>query len=568
MSESFDCDAVIVGSGPAGATAAEVLTAAGWSVIVLEKGRNHLLELEPPFGPAGEVSNDEIKFSRRHFLGPDPLLEPRVYRNRDDERGDIGEANNLPSTVGGGGFHADGKLPRFREEDFQILTTAGPVDGADLVDWPVDYDEMEPYYAAAERTVGVAGESGANPFASWRADPYPMPPGPDMFCAVVTGEAATRLGYHPYRAPTGVNSVEYDGRPACNNCGFCGYYGCPIDAKGDPVAPLRHALRTGRCEIRPEAYVTDVLRDASGRRARGVRYLDHDLVEHEVSARHVVLGAGAFETPRLLLRTGLGNPDVVGRYLMYHFQTYVLGIFPYRLHGHRGRSVTHLMDDPIVPDDAALAAAREAGLPFVRGGIVEHGAAGHPVMEGTYSPSGKRHARAMMDSPMRDRMAAFTMQGEDLPQAGNRIDLDPAVKDVFGYPAGRITYAPHRHEIVCAEHWAPRLEAVMRDAGAEHAFWATSPPIPGSFGDQPGSRAPVSRHIMGSARMGDDPRTSVFDRWQRLHEMENVVCTDSSVFPTSTGYGPTLTIVALAIRASRALAGLEPLRSSRTRPSS
>jgi gluconate 2-dehydrogenase alpha chain len=563
MTDQFQCDAVIVGSGPAGATAAEVLTAAGWSVIVLEKGRNHLLDLEPPFGPAGAVSNDEIKFTRRHFLGPDPFLEPRVYRNRADEPGDVGEANNLPSTVGGGGFHADGKLPRFRAEDFKILSAAGPVDGADLVDWPVDYDEMEPYYAAAERVVGVAGEDGANPFAAWRADPYPMPPGPDMLCAIVTSEAATRLGYHPYRAPTGVNSVEYDGRPACNNCGFCGYYGCPIDAKGDPVAPLRHALRTGRCEIRPEAYVTDVLRDSSGRRARGVRYLDHELVEHEVSARHVVLAAGAFETPRLLLRTGLGNPDVVGRYLMYHFQTYVLGIFPYRLHGHRGRSVTHLMDDPIVPDDAALAAARDAGLPFVRGGIVEHGAAGHPVMEATYSPSGPGHARAMMDSPMRDRMAAFTMQGEDLPQPGNRIDLDPSIKDVFGYPAGRITYTPHRHEIACAEHWAPRLEAVMRDAGADHAFWATSPPIPGSFADQPGSRAPVSRHIMGSARMGDDPRTSVFDRWQRLHEMENVVCTDSSVFPTSTGYGPTLTIVALAIRASRALAGLEPLRSTR-----
>jgi choline dehydrogenase-like flavoprotein len=565
-----DCDAVIVGSGPAGATAADVLTAAGWSVIVLEKGRNHLLDLQPPFGPAGEVSNDEIKFTRRHFLGPDPLLEPRTFRNQpgadavgEPDPPDVGEANNLPSTVGGGGFHADGKLPRFREADFAPLSDAGPVDGADLVDWPVDYDEMEPYYAAAERTVGVAGEAGANPFASWRADPYPMAPGPDMFCAVVTSAAAARLGFHPYRAPTGVNSVEYDGRPACNNCGFCGYYGCPIDAKGDPVAPLRHALRTGRCEIRPESYVTDVVRDATGRRARGVRYLDPDLGAHEVTANHVVLAAGAFETPRLLLRTGLGNPDIVGRYLQYHFQTFVLGIFEHRLHGHRGRSVTHLMDDPIVPDATALAAARDAGLPFIRGGIVEHGAAGHPIMEGIYSPTGRAHAAAMVNSPMRDRMAVFTMQGEDLPQAANRIELDPHVKDVFGTPAGRITYSPHRHEIVCAEHWAPRLEAVMREAGAQHAFWATSPPIPGSLGDRPGSRAPVSRHIMGGARMGDDPRRSVFDRWQRLHEMENVVCTDSSVFPTSTGYGPTLTIVALAIRASRALAGLEPLTSTR-----
>ncbi len=389
-----DCDAVIVGSGPAGATAAAVLTAAGWSVIVLEKGRNHLLDLEAPFAAAGHVSNDEIKFSRRFFLGPDPLLEPRTYRNRADQGDevDVGEVNNLPSTVGGGGFHADGKLPRFREDDFKPLSAAGPVDGAALVDWPVDYDEMEPYYAAAEQTVGVAGEAGANPFASWRADPYPMPAGPDMFCAVVTGEAATRMGYHPYRVPTGVNSVEFDGRPACNNCGFCGYYGCPIDAKGDPVAPLRQALRTGHCEIRPESYVTDVLRDGSGRRATGVRYLDHDLAEHSVSAEHVILAAGAFETPRLLLRTGLGNPDVVGRFLQYHFQTFVLGIFPYRLHGHRGRSVTHLMDDPIVPDELALGAARDVGLPFIRGGIVEHGAAGHPVQEAVYSPSGPAHA--------------------------------------------------------------------------------------------------------------------------------------------------------------------------------
>jgi choline dehydrogenase-like flavoprotein len=156
-------------------------------------------------------------------------------------------------------------------------------------------------------------------------------------------------------------------------------------------------------------------------------------------------------------------------------------------------------------------------------------------------------------------MAVFTMQGEDLPQASNRIDLDPSVTDVYGLPAGRVTYAPHRHEIACAEHWAPRLEAVMLEAGATTTFWTTSPPVTGSPADRPGNRTPISRHIMGSARMGDDPATSVFDRWQRLHGVENVVCTDSSVFPTSTGYGPTLTIVALAIRASRALAGLPPL---------
>lgn len=561
-----DCDAVIVGSGPAGSTVADVLTSAGWSVVMLEKGANHLLHLDAPFAGRGEITNDEIKFTRRWFLGPDPLVEPRTYRRTDDD-GDrlmVGEVNNLPSTLGGGGFHADGKLPRFREVDFHARSELGPIDGADLADWPVEYDEMEPYYAAAERLVGVAGDHTANPFAAWRSGPYPMPPGPDMFVAVLTGEAATRLGLHPYRAPTGANSVEYDGRPACNNCGFCAHYGCPIEAKGDPIAPLRNALRTGRLDVRPESYVVDVVLDATGKQARGVRYLDVDGATHEVRARHVVLACGAFETPRLLLRSEVGNSSgLVGRYLMYHFQTFTLGLFPFRLHAYRGRAVTHLHDDFLVPDDDALAAAGAAGLPYFRGGIVEHGGASLPLMEAIHTGSGRHHGAAMLQSAMRDCMGAFTIQGEDMPQVTNRVDLDPSVRDAWGFPAGRVTYRPHRHEIAASRHFAPLLERVMKEAGAAHTFSVTSPPLAGEPGADTDFMAPTSRHVMGTTRMGDDARTSVCDRWQRLHDVDNVVVADSSVFPTSTGYGPTLTIVALALRAARALAGLEPLRSQR-----
>ncbi len=559
-----DCDAVIIGTGPAGATAAEVLTSAGWSVIMLEKGRNHLLSLEPPFEPLGHVSNDEIKFFKRHFLGPDPFLEPRTYR-RDDADGDrvfAGEVNNLPSTVGGGGFHADGKLPRFRAVDFKTRSELGPIEGSDVVDWPIDYDEMEPYYAEAERVIGVAGLAGANPFAEWRSGPYPMPPGADMYGAVLTTAAAERLGYNPYPAPTGVNSIPYDDRPACNNCGFCGHYGCPIDAKGDPVAPLRHALRTGRCEIRPESIVERVLLDATGRQARGVRYLDRNGDPHEVSARVVVVAGGAWETPRLLLRSEVGNSsDLIGRYLMFHFQTFVLGTFPMRLHGHRGRSVTHLHDDHMIVDDDVRRFAKEHGLPYFRSGIVEHGGGGGPIVEGMFTPPGLAHTREMLDSGRRDRMWAFTIQGEDLPVATNRIDLDPHVRDVWGFPAGRATVEVHKHEVVASRYYAPKLEAIMREAGAESTFTATSPPLEG---DRAGRRsASFSRHIVGTCRMGDDPRTSVVDRWHRFHDVENMICTDSSVFPTSTGYGPTLTIVALAIRACRELAGLPRLKSER-----
>lgn len=561
-----DCDAVIIGSGPGGATAAHVLTAAGWSVIVLEKGRNHLLSLEPPFGPMSEISNDELKFMFRHFLGPDPFLEPRTFRRTeaDGDRVFTGDVNNLPSGVGGGGFHADGKLPRFREIDFRAQSELGPIAGADLVDWPLDYDELEPYYAEAERIVGVAGESGANPFASWRSGPYPMPAGPDMYGARVSSEAAARLGYHPYRAPTGVNSVAYDGRPACNNCGFCGFYGCPIDAKGDPVAPLRRALRTGRCEIRPESHVSEIVLDGRGRGARGVRYVDNGGEAHEVSADHVVLAAGAFESPRLLLRGGVGNSSgLVGRYLMFHFQTLVVGSFPFRLHGHRGRSVTHLHDDHMIVTDESRAAARDAGLPYFRAGIVEHGGAAGPLTEAVHLPPGELHSQLMLESPLRDRMWVFTVQGEDLPQATNRVDLDPSVRDVWGFPAGRVTYAPHRHETACSAYVAPKLEAILAEAGAEWTITTTSPPADGNDDGDALGPAPVSRHVMGTCRMGDDPSTSVVDRWSRFHDVENMVCADSSVFPTSTGYGPTLTLVALAIRACRELAGLEALRSER-----
>jgi gluconate 2-dehydrogenase alpha chain len=560
----LDCDAVIVGSGPGGSTVADVLTHAGWSVIVLEKGRNHLVDLTEPYAPKGEFSNDEIKFSRRYFLGPDPLLEPRTYRrgDADGERLFTGEVNNLPSTVGGGGFHADAKLPRFREIDFRLRSEMGSVDGADVVDWPIEYVDLEPHYAVMERTIGVAGLAGANPFAAWRSGPYPMRPGPDMFGAVLSTAAAQRYGLHPYPAPTGVNSVPYDGRPACNNCGFCGHFGCPIHAKGDPIAPLQRALRTGRCEVRPESYVTEVVLDASGRRSTGVRYLDVSAgnAPREVRAGHVIVAGGAFETPRLLLRSGVGNSsDQVGRNLTYHFQTFTVGIFPFSIHAERGRAVTHLHDDFMVPGDAEHAAAGAAGLPWIRGGTVEHGGGGAPLQEALTSPMGRNHNLAMRASALRDRLWAFTMQAEDLSQPTNRIDLDPSVRDAWGFPAGRVTYAPHRHELVASEHFATIMEAVMRDAGAEFAFSSTSPPIGDDLSAHefsPLGLAPASRHVMGTCRMGDDARTSVVDKWSRFHDVENMLCADSSVFATASGYNPTLTLVALAHRAACALAGV------------
>jgi choline dehydrogenase-like flavoprotein len=433
---------------------------------------------------------------------------------------------------------------------------------AAIADWPVSYSDLEPHYTAVERVFGVAGDASANPFAAWRSGPYPMPPGDDMPMAVVSSAAAMRAGLHPYRAPTGANSVEYDDRPACVDCGFCGGYGCPIHAKGDPIASLQRALRTGRCEVRPDAYVTGIVLDDTGRRATGVRYLD--LTQHpeapvvEVRAtRAVVLACGAFETPRLLLRNGLGG-DLVGRFLTFHFQTFTVGIFPAPTGGERGRSVTHLHDDLMIDGPALRAAARDAGLPWLRGGTVEHGAGPGPIDEATTYPTGEAHVRSMADSALRRRLWVFTMQGEDLPQATNRVDLDPSVRDAWGAPAGRVTYAPHRHELAASAYAAPLHEAVLLDAGAEVAFSATSPPqddIALHAASSPLGVAPASRHVMGTARMGTDPSTSVVSPEQRLWDVDNLLVCDSSVFVTAAGYNPTLTLAALAHRAASLLVG-------------
>lgn len=546
-------DAVIIGSGPGGSTAAELLTAAGWTVVIFEKGRNHLIDLEDPTRLKADFSNDEIKFLERHFLGPDPFLEPRTFRRGEEEGSHsfVGEVNSVPSTVGGGGTHADGKVPRFREEDFAMLSTFGPQEGASVADWPLDYGDLEPFYAEVERGIGVAGDATANPLAAWRSGPYPMAPGAPMYGALLSSEAAEKLGYHPYPAPGATNSVPYGGRAACNNCGFCASFGCPVHAKGDPVAMLQRALVSGNAELRPETFVSRIRSD--GRRATGVDFIGPDGVERSMDARHVVLAGGAVETPRLLLLSGFEHP-LIGRHLMVHFQTMVAGGFAdLRFHPERGRAVTHLHDDPVVPDDASKAAAREAGLPWMRGGMVEHSGSVLPVREAKLYPFGPGHNEAMRTSPLRDRLWAFTMQGEDLPVATNRIDLDPSVRDVRGFPAARFTYKPHRHELAASNHHGPRLAAILEAMGAEWTSIATSP---GSV-ETPGSlpEVPISRHVMGTVRMGTDPATSVVDGEGRLHDLANVIVADSSVFVTSTGYGPTLTLAALSARSTTALLG-------------
>jgi gluconate 2-dehydrogenase alpha chain len=559
--------ALVVGSGAGGATAAMVLAEAGWSVVVLEKGESWFDDLADE-APRSRFSSDELK-SDRSFAKPDPTAEPRTYRwhRTDAEPRHVGAVQDLPQTVGGATVHWDAKTPRFWDIDFRKHSLLGPVPGAEITDWPFSYEEIAPVYDEVERLIGVAGDIDQIAAAPTlrhapRSKPLPMPAGPPQLASLVAADGCRRSQppLHPFLVPMAINSEPYDGRPPCNNCGQCSGFGCPILARVGALAPLRRAVKAG-AEVRERASVVKV--HTSGRRATAVTWIDHRGRAHRQRADVVVLACLAIETVRLAKLSELPDPhSTIGTGFMQHWFTDGTGVFlDRRLHGHRGRSTTHVADDFADPDfPGARAAARAAGLPYFRGGTLELGGTQFPLGEAnTYryllgllrpqKPFGTEFKELMRSSVLRDRLCGIQMIGEDLPYRTNAVDLDPKVKDFRGYPVARITYSPGPHELAAQRFYRPRVAEILRRAGASHVT-----AVADAESDQTpvaGNPVPTTAHVLGGMRMGADPRSSVTDVEGRFHHLDNLFVADGSVFPTSGAHNPTLTIMATALRNAR-----------------
>jgi choline dehydrogenase-like flavoprotein len=538
-----------------------VLAEGGHDVVVLEKGDSWFDDLYQP-SPRTAFSNDDLK-QARYFAAPDPEFEPRTYRwsTADSTPRFTGAVQALLQTVGGGTVHWGADTPRYWDIDFAKQSQLGPIPGALIEDWPFTYEEIAPYYDQVEELIGVAGDVTALPSLvlrhAPRSKPLPMPAGAPQYSSMVAAEGCRQLGLHPFPVPMAINSVPYDGRPACNNCGFCSGYGCPINARVGALAPLRRALAAG-AEVRPRAWAVQI--NFSGTRVEGVRWLDEHGVAHDESADLVVLAAMAIETSRLALTSGLPDPyDTIGRALMMHWFSDGTGIFFDQVPGaERGRSITHDCDDFADPDfPGARQAAQSANLPYFRGGGMELGGSQNLLAEAqTYrtllpkiSPSrpfGTAFKELMRASVLRNRLVGISMMGEDLPYPTNTVDLDPRVRDFRGLPVARITYSPGPHELAAQQFYLPRLAEILRRAGAQEVTAVSS--AASARTPIAGGPVPTTQHVMGGMRMGADPRTSATDAVGRYHHLDNLFVADGSVFPTAGAHNPTLTIMATAWR--------------------
>ena len=530
-------DAVVVGAGAAGGIVAKELATAGLTVVLFERGRRQSFD---------DHDHDDLISQRVTVLGnafgPDDERSRRVIKRGNEWvtvlPSEDGYGNNA-SCVGGGTLSYGAMAWRFMRQDFRMRSTYGRPEGSTLDDWPISYDDLEPYYEKAEWEIGVSGDGDRNPFAAPRKTGYPMPPFPYNQEGRLLESSARRLGLHPFPIPMLRNSVRRDGRAACIRCRYCVGFACEVDAKcGTHNTVIPKAIATGHCRLLSECVVSEVLSDERGR-ATGVKYFDADGRLQTQTADLVVVSASATESARLLLNSksrlfpaGLGNRhDWVGRNLQGHAYCGAWGLF----------------DDEVYDDVGA--GATIAICDFNHG---NHGLRGGGLLANEFIRLPYQFARTRPDGVPRWGLAhkefqrkyfkrSVTVVGpvQEMPVFESRVELDPRVEDAWGIPVARISGHRHSHDTEVGQFLASKAESWLKTSGAVETWTWRS-----------GSEVSGGQHQAGTCRMGEDPRTSVVNRHCQVHDVDNLFVVDGGVHVTNGGFNPVLTIMAVAYWAS------------------
>jgi len=531
-------NAVVVGAGAGGGIVAKELAQAGLHVVLLERGKWYT---------AFDCRKDDLRNQRTSVLGcgfgPD---DDRYRRVAVDEKGverivapSDGAYSNNAACVGGGTFSYGAMAWRYMEQDFRMRTTYGPVAGSTLDDWPLRYEDLEPYYEKAEWEIGVSGDDSNNIFRAPRKKPLPMPPLPPSREHTLLESAANRLGLHPFSIPMLRNSVPYNGRGACMRCRWCVGFACEVDAKnGTHNTVIPKALATGNCELRTDCVAKEILTNPQGR-VTGVAYFDPQGTLREQAADLVVVSCSATETARLLLNSksrlfpnGLGNRyDWVGRNLVGHSYAGAYGLMEEEVYDDLGPGAS-----------VAICDYNHGNSGLVGGGMLCNEFIRLPIHFAILRPPGVPRWGAAHKEFMRKffkRCVAVHGPVQEMPVFDARVQVDPHVKDAWGIPVVRLSGSSHPHTLEVARFIASRAEAWLKEAGATKTW--LKPPGSGLSGGQ---------HQAGTCRMGDDPKTSVVNRNCQVHDVDNLFVVDGSVHVTNGGFNPVLTIMAVAYRAS------------------
>jgi choline dehydrogenase-like flavoprotein len=536
---SDEVDFVIVGSGAAGGILAKELSTNGFRVVVLEQG---------PYLTESDFTHSEVEILTQNKLTNHPELQPTSFRKTPEEKATPQRAVLYGRCVGGTSVHFTANFWRFHEIDFVERSKIGPIAGTGFTDWPITYADLEPYYTKVEWEIGVSGLAHASPFDPPRSKPYPMPPLPVKSSGVIFEGAAHKLGWHPFPAPMAILSQPRPGRSACIQCGFCLGFGCEVGAKSSSlVAAIRVAERTGRCEIRPNSYVHRIETDSNGR-AIGALYFDEKRNTHLQKAKAVVVCANGAETPRLLLLSankqfpnGLANSSgLVGKYLMLNSGGTVTGLFEHPLNDYKGYCVSRVLHDFYELDPRKVGFYGGGGLD-ARYDFTPSGFAFGGVPPGT--PRWGKDFKATLSHNFSRTMEIFC-HGTSLPLENNSFSLDPDLKDAWGLPALCLTYKDHPDDLKLGNWLFARAHELYEAAGAQK-HWGF-----------PAAESQFAVHLLGTCRMGNDPKGSIINPDHRTHDVKNLFLCDGSSLVTSGRGQPTMTIMALAFRAAYRITAL------------
>jgi len=512
MDQTFD--AVIIGSGFGGALTAHALVEAGWSVLLVERG-----DWVERGASASRIENFVLHSS--HYA--------RDTGYQVSQEGRPVEPGGALFCVGGASVFYGGVSFRMREHDFEPPPEITSGSGAE---WPIRYADLEPYYAIAERIIGVSGVETGDPTAPWRSSPYLIAPAHFSPVSELVAGAARSLGLHPFPLPMAIHHGGEPGRTACIRCGACDGFACPVSAKNDLAIRVIAPLLERGLSLLPGTAAVKLL-EREGRiagvecveRASGKRFV--------VRGREVVLAAGALATPHLLLASGLErvNPGgaSVGRYLMRHVNSIIFGYL-------RQRFAQDGFGKDLAIHDFYEGDADSGAPPGPLGGIQSL-----PT-----PPLGVVKAQVPAPLPwvagvLLKRGAGLLTIAEDQPRRENGVALDAAGSDGAGLPALRITHHYSARDRAADRALRARARQVLKAAGALFCY-----------------RRPIRTfsHALGTVRMGHDERSAPLDAGCRYRGIDNLRVVDGSVFPTSAAVNPSLTIAANALRVAATLTGV------------